>query len=118
MPVRLVAVDLDGTLYTSEGVAACGSLEALRRVNQEGIRIVIATARRYLRTDTTYSELGFLDPLICWDGGQIYESYEGELWDSWAIPDPAVDVRTAYADYVTQQVMSPIMGICGHIYLR
>ena len=84
--VKLIAVDLDGTLFTSEGVVEPEGLDALRRASSNGVRIVVATARRFIPSDSTYRNLGFPDPIICWDGAETYHSHEREILDSRPIP--------------------------------
>lgn len=84
--IKLIAVDLDGTLYTSKGRAEPEGVEALRRVSARGVKVVIATARRYIPSDTTYKDLGFPDPIICWDGAETYKSYDRHILDSRPIP--------------------------------
>jgi hydroxymethylpyrimidine pyrophosphatase-like HAD family hydrolase len=45
--VRLIALDLDGTLLDNEGRVPPGNIEALGRAVEAGIEIVVATGRRF-----------------------------------------------------------------------
>ncbi|API88717.1 hypothetical protein BKP56_05180 [Marinilactibacillus sp. 15R] len=45
MTVKLVAIDLDGTLVNSEGIVSNRNIETLRKVSQSEIIVVIATGR-------------------------------------------------------------------------
>lgn len=47
MPIRLIALDLDGTLLDSEGRLPPGNIDALGRAVEAGIEIVLATGRRF-----------------------------------------------------------------------
>lgn len=45
--IRLVAVDVDGTLLDAHGRVPAANLEALRAVAARGVRLVVATGRSY-----------------------------------------------------------------------
>jgi Cof subfamily protein (haloacid dehalogenase superfamily) len=45
LPLRLAAIDLDGTLLNSEGQVSAGNAEALRRLAGAGVALAAATAR-------------------------------------------------------------------------
>ena len=115
MEIRLIAVDLDGTLFTTEGTPAPGGLEALKRANRHGVKVVVVTARRYLTIDTTYRDLGFPDPLICWDGAEIYKSYDRETWHTWAIPWAPAGEILSFAD---EEGLELSVGYSSTLYFK
>jgi Cof subfamily protein (haloacid dehalogenase superfamily) len=47
MPIRLVAIDLDGTLLNSNATISPANRQALAEVAHRGIQVVIVTGRRY-----------------------------------------------------------------------
>src|SRR5579883_3013731 len=47
MPIRLIAIDLDGTLLNSESQITSASREALAAAARKGVQIVIVTGRRF-----------------------------------------------------------------------
>jgi hypothetical protein len=47
MPIRLIAIDMDGTLLNSAGHVSPRNLAALERAEARGIEIVVATGRRH-----------------------------------------------------------------------
>ncbi len=47
MPPCLIAIDMDGTLLGSDGRVSLRNREALRRAEESGVEIVIATGRRH-----------------------------------------------------------------------
>ncbi|MCD6304209.1 MAG: HAD family phosphatase [Planctomycetes bacterium] len=80
MKIRLVAVDLDGTLLNSEkeitGVSAAILREARR---QAGVRIVLASARPP-RTVLPFHELLALDsPMINYNGALVFDPPSGRV---------------------------------------
>ena len=46
-PIRLLAVDIDGTLLNSQFQIAQADLDALRRAHQSGIETILVTGRRH-----------------------------------------------------------------------
>ncbi len=47
MPIRMVAIDLDGTLIHSSGIVTERNLQALHAAKSAGVQVVIATGRRH-----------------------------------------------------------------------
>lgn len=43
--IKLVALDLDGTLLEPSGLISQPTLEQLKRINDQGVKIAIATGR-------------------------------------------------------------------------
>ena len=61
-PVRLIAVDIDGTLLDSRGRIPDANLEALREAAASGIHVVVATGRSFSFALPAVAPLG--DPLL------------------------------------------------------
>jgi len=116
MSIQLVAVDLDGTLLKSDGIPAPRGIRALRAINRTGVRVVVATARRFLASDeTSYAEFGFPDPLICWDGGEIYRSYKRQLWQRNPIP---LDVACSILEFSDREQLEISVGYSTVVYWK
>jgi Cof subfamily protein (haloacid dehalogenase superfamily) len=47
LPIRLIAIDLDGTLLDSDGKVPDANRHAIRRAIDAGVEVVLATGRRY-----------------------------------------------------------------------
>lgn len=69
--VKMLVIDIDGTLLTPEGTITLRTLEAVRAAQQAGIVVTLATARRYCNTTKVATELGLDIPLILYDGALI-----------------------------------------------
>ncbi|MCD8500543.1 MAG: HAD-IIB family hydrolase [Bacillaceae bacterium] len=50
MKVKLVAIDIDGTLITDEGELTAKTIEAISEVQNQGIKVVLATGRHLITT--------------------------------------------------------------------
>lgn len=77
MPIRLIAVDLDGTLLNSKVEISAASREALRAAAERGVEIAIVTGRRFHSARTLLTPLGFPLTLISSNGARI-SSLDGD----------------------------------------
>lgn len=69
--IRMVAIDLDGTLLNSQGMISPKNQEAIRQAVANDVKVVIATGRMY-STTAKFAHLLDLDtPLICFNGAYI-----------------------------------------------
>jgi len=82
-PVRLIAIDMDGTLLPalSQSVSPRGAL-ALRAAQDAGITIAIATGRRSAYTTPLFEGLGLrADTPLITSNGAVIKTLEGESID-------------------------------------
>lgn len=68
---RLLALDIDGTLVNSRDELTPGVRDALQEVAAAGVRIVLATGRRYSRALPLVEPLGIDAPIISASGALI-----------------------------------------------
>ncbi len=71
--IKIIVIDIDGTLLTPEGSITAHSLEAVQAAQQARIVVTLATARRYSNTAIIANELGLNTPLILYDGAMIIQ---------------------------------------------
>jgi len=69
--IKLLVIDIDGTLLNPEGKITARTLAAVRAAQEAGIVVTLATARRYCNTVQIAQELGIACPLIVYDGALI-----------------------------------------------
>ncbi|HEX5443689.1 MAG TPA: Cof-type HAD-IIB family hydrolase, partial [Pirellulales bacterium] len=69
--MRLLAIDIDGTLVNSRDELTEATRHALRRASAAGIKIVLATGRRYSRALPLVEPLGLDAPLVTASGALI-----------------------------------------------
>jgi len=69
--IRLVALDLDGTLLSSRDGLSEANARAVRRVRDRGVVVVLCTSRWYSLAVGTARELGLRAPLICHNGALV-----------------------------------------------
>jgi Cof subfamily protein (haloacid dehalogenase superfamily) len=68
MPIRLLALDLDGTLLDRRGRISDRNRSALGRARDSGIRVAVVTGRRFRDSRPIALELGLDVPLIAHNG--------------------------------------------------
>ena len=68
MPIRLLALDLDGTLLNSRGQVSERNRNALEQARERGVRVAIVTGRRFRDARPTALELGLDIPVIAHNG--------------------------------------------------
>jgi hydroxymethylpyrimidine pyrophosphatase-like HAD family hydrolase len=69
--IRLLVLDVDGTVTNSRHEIPEGTREAVRRVRESGIRVMIATGRRYRDTLAVADVLGIDAPLVTASGALV-----------------------------------------------
>ena len=84
-PIRLIAVDIDGTLIDSTLDIPAGNLQALRRAHDAGVEIVLVTGRRHRFAMPVAEQLGFEFCLIS-SNGAITRSTQGDLFHADMLP--------------------------------
>lgn len=68
MAIRLLALDLDGTLLNSRGHITDGNRRALDRARETGVRVAIVTGRRFRDARPIALDLGLDVPVIAHNG--------------------------------------------------
>jgi len=84
-PIRLLAIDIDGTLLNPEFQISPADLAALRRCNEEGVEVVVVTGRRHTFAMPIVEQLGF-DLWIISSNGAITRSLKGETFHRDMLP--------------------------------
>src|SRR5437764_11714092 len=68
MPIRLLALDLDGTLLNSRGELSERNLEAINAARSVGVRVALVTGRRFRDARPLALRLGLDVPVISHNG--------------------------------------------------
>ena len=84
--IKLIALDLDGTLLGSEKQLSDVDRESLERAAEKGIEIVPATGRFYRGMPQVIRELPFVHYVISVNGAQVYDVTENKTVCSSEIP--------------------------------
>src|SRR5665647_1121572 len=71
--IKLVAIDLDGTLFNSGSKITDRNLEAIHKCLKRGIKVIITTAKTVYWVKKLIVELGLQDPQIASAGSVIID---------------------------------------------
>jgi len=83
--MRLLAVDIDGTLLNPQFQISAADLAALQRANASGVEVVVVTGRRHTFALPIVQQLGF-DLWIISSNGAITRSLSGETFHRDLLP--------------------------------
>jgi Cof subfamily protein (haloacid dehalogenase superfamily) len=85
LPVRLLGVDIDGTLLNPEFKISPGDMAALRRAHSAGVEVVLVTGRRHTFALPIAEQLGF-DLWVISSNGAVTRSLAGETFHRDMLP--------------------------------
>jgi len=81
-PVRMIAVDMDGTLIGQDGRVSARGVEAIQAAEAAGIRVVVATGRRHSYAMKLLRGLGMRDSaVLVSSNGAVTRTVGAELMD-------------------------------------
>jgi len=104
--VRLIAIDIDGTLLDSNFQVSERNLATLRRANSLGVEIVLATGRRHTFALPVARALGF-DVALISSNGAVTRTSQGELFHSDPLPlDAALELVAHMTDFRRNMVVT------------
>jgi Cof subfamily protein (haloacid dehalogenase superfamily) len=84
-PIRLLGVDIDGTLLNPDFQISAADMAALRRAHAAGVEVVVATGRRHTFALPIVEQLGF-DLWVISSNGAITRSLAGETFHRDMLP--------------------------------
>jgi Cof subfamily protein (haloacid dehalogenase superfamily) len=93
--VRLIALDLDGTVIGADLVVRDRVRESVIRAQARGIAVTLVTGRMFAATRPFAQELGISGPVVCYQGAAIYDVASG-----------AIVQQTPLAQPVTREVLA------------
>ena len=80
MTIRLLAIDLDGTLVNHDLVMNSRDVAAVQAASASGVTVVLATGRMFKSSLRFAQPLGLRGPIINYQGAVVREIASGEVW--------------------------------------
>lgn len=77
--IRLIALDLDGTLVGSNLTISPRVRESIAQARARGAEITIVTGRMFAATKPFADVLGIAGPLVCYQGAAVFEASTGAV---------------------------------------
>lgn len=79
--IKAIAIDLDGTLLTTEKLITDRTIRTLRYVMDQGIHVSIATGRSLATAIRFIEQVGTTFPAVCYNGSCIYDPLaKKDIW--------------------------------------
>ncbi len=117
--IRLLVIDIDGTLLDPEGKITSQTLASVQAAREAGIVVTLATARRYGNTAPIADQLGIDCPLILCDGAFIIQHPHAQVLYTHplaaAVAQQAVDIMASY-EHDVQPVVHPNLGLIEEVW--
>lgn len=112
--IRLIAIDLDGTLLTPDGTLTARNEQAIRAACAAGVKVILATGKSRASARHIVDKLDLHMPGVFTQGTTVYDS-DGELWHSTTIePETAAGVlryaeahSLGYTAYAGERILMP-----------
>ena len=104
--LRLIAIDIDGTLLNPEFHISATDLNALRRAHAEGVEIIVVTGRRHTFALPIAQQLGF-DLWLISSNGAVTRSLSGETFHRDLLPaSTCLELVKVMQDFRGQTVLT------------
>ncbi len=98
MAIKLIALDIDGTLTgNSENTVGAHNMEEIRRAQEAGVFVTIATGRSSFATRTFWQQLSIAGPSIQYGGAWTVDTRTDERIDSRPLAPEVVREVMRYA---------------------
>ncbi|HEY0756542.1 MAG TPA: Cof-type HAD-IIB family hydrolase [Ktedonobacteraceae bacterium] len=106
--IKLIAIDIDGTLLNPQGQITSRTRAAIRAAQHAGVIVTLATARRYGGAQAVAEALGLELPLIVYDGTLIVSHPSRAILASQTLePEIARQACEIFQQYAIQPVTHP-----------
>ncbi len=71
--IAVIALDMDGTLLTSDHTVTRETVDTLRQARDKGIEVILVTGRHHMMACPVHHQLALETPLICSNGAYIFD---------------------------------------------
>lgn len=110
MAIKLVAIDMDGTLLNPQHEISAGVKSAIERARQQGVHIVLATGRPYIGIQRYLAELDLVQE------GEYCISYNGALVQRTQDGECVAEVTLGFDDYLYAEQLARELGVHFHVF--
>ena len=85
--IRMIALDVDGTLLTSRGELTRRTVRAIRAAREKGVKVVLSTGRSVPEAVWLTRLAGCDGRAVCLGGAAVADMADGRHLRRWDIPD-------------------------------
>lgn len=104
MNLKLVAIDIDGTLLTSDRKITNRTKEVLTKAKSQGIKVVLCTGRPFIGVQDLLKELNLEE------AGDYVATYNGSLVQKADTKEAIASLGLSYEDYIEIESMARRVG--------
>jgi Cof subfamily protein (haloacid dehalogenase superfamily) len=117
--IRLVVLDIDGTIAGENNEISAAVQEAVQAVREKGIQVAIATGRMFHSALRFYELLDLDLPLMAYQGALIQEPKTGTVHRHWTLAKPTALQLIDYFEQVDfEQHLSVHAYVQDRLYVR
>lgn len=109
--IRLLVLDIDGTISGHTNQVTPGVLEAIRHVQKRGVRVAIATGRMFRSAQRFHEVIASDLPIIAYNGAWIQDPVDKKLHRQLSV---AADICVELLDYLAAEPWRSQLHL--HIY--
>ena len=109
--IRLLVLDIDGTISGHTNEVSAAVLDAIRDIQQRGVRVAIATGRMFRSALHFHQAIASDLPLIAYNGAWIQDPISQELHRQLSVPS---ELGIEILDYLTAEPWKSTMHV--HVY--
>ena len=102
--IKLLAIDIDGTLLDSRHQLPPANLQALRDAHESGVEVILVTGRRHRYAMSVAAMLGF-DHWVISSNGAVTRSTQGELFHRDLLPSGSARALIAHMNAFRGQLV-------------
>jgi Cof subfamily protein (haloacid dehalogenase superfamily) len=111
--IRLLVLDIDGTIAGESNQVRTPVLEAIQSVQAQGVQVAIATGRMYGSALRFYHQVGSRLPLMAYHGAWMQDPHTSKRLRHWAVSKTAAE---ELLDYFEQPELRSRLSV--HFYLN
>ncbi|NMF86702.1 Cof-type HAD-IIB family hydrolase [Nodosilinea sp. P-1105] len=117
--IRLLVLDIDGTLAGASNQISPRVLDSIRQVQQRGVQVAIATGRMYQAALRFHQGVGSTLPLMAYQGAYIKHPASQTLHRHTPLPRPlALEILTYLAPMADQNDLSVHLYIDDQLHVK
>lgn len=80
MPIKLIAMDMDGTLLNKKVEISPRNAAAIKQAVASGVVVSFASGRMFKSLRKFFEPLGLKSPMVCFNGALVQDSGTGEIY--------------------------------------
>lgn len=111
--IRLLVLDIDGTIAGESNQINESVLNAIRAVQEKGVQVAIATGRMYQSALRFHKKVGSTLPLIAYQGAWIQDPATQKVHRQWSVPKEMV---SGLLDYFERPELRSLLSV--HFYIN